>query len=132
MKQRCFVLPLLTLTTVILLGQVANAAAGQLVHVQLSSGRHFTAAVDVQSDEQTLWLRFESGATRVWRPVRWSSVVSVRAEGGELTRGQVLALSSQAEPLVRRRQVEMSGAGSMADRADALLDAGAPVRSVDF
>lgn len=67
-------------------GPLESVVAGQTeIEVQVPSGRVFRAVVDPKSDGETLWLRFGGERARVLRPVRWSSVQSVSADGQTLT-----------------------------------------------
>jgi hypothetical protein len=67
--------------------------AAETVTVQLASGRTFTAAVDVRTDPQQLWLRWQYGSAAVLlRPIAWSQVVGVKAAGKELTGSEFLGV----------------------------------------
>lgn len=51
------------------------------VHVQ--SGRSFVGAVDPKSDQETLWMRFESaGRIKVLRPIKWTRVRGIETDNG--------------------------------------------------
>lgn len=59
----------------------ARAADPPLVTVSVESGRMFTGAVDTASNAERLWLRFDSVGMVVRRPVAWSVVRGVHADG---------------------------------------------------
>ena len=74
----------------------ASTAVGsempQQVTVQLQSGRSFHAAVDARTDDTTLWLRFDSTTTALYRPVAWNRVVEVSVNGNNAS-GEVFQAS---------------------------------------
>ena len=67
------------------------ALAGDTITVQLASGRQLTAEVDPKTDNATLWLRFTAAGATLLRPVDWSAVESIDADGEPVVQADVLA-----------------------------------------
>ena len=68
------------------------------VHVQ--SGRSFIGDVDPKSDQETLWMRFESaGRIKVLRPIKWSRVRGIETDNGPVDIDQFRAsVADRAAP----------------------------------
>ena len=54
-----------------------NSNSPTLFHVLLDNGQSLTAAVDIRSDDEYLWLRFERETVALYRPIRWQRVEKV-------------------------------------------------------
>lgn len=65
------------------------------VTVELTSGRTFTARLDSRTDEETMWLRFDSAGSEMLRPVRWVRLARAEVAGRELTSEQFRQLAPQ-------------------------------------
>ena len=132
MKSLVSVFAVLMILSFLTAAQGVAADEPALVQVNLASGRVFTAAVDVRSDAETLWLRFESGAVRLWRPVKWDHVSNIHGRQGELTKAETLALASRATERPLRRQDVRADDRPMAQQANELLGATEKVTAIDF
>ncbi len=60
-----------TFATALLATTLAQAAKAT---VHLTSGRRFTAEIDARTNEHRLWLRFETAASMILRPIDWAHV----------------------------------------------------------
>jgi hypothetical protein len=157
---------LVAATTALVFAWVASSApraeSAEPITVRLESGRSFTGHVDARSDDQRLWLRFQSADAVIFRPIEWSRVVSGEHEGRTLEpaglRDIALAFSGQARrtpagvplpppagggieevPTPRYAQEAFApprpasgGSASYADAASAALGMAPPVQSVTF
>ena len=83
-KRIATVTPVLATIVAMNLVSPIHAEASE-VDVVLTSGRTFTAAVDVKTDADRLWLRFASGSTVILRPIKWEAVEQVRHDGRDFT-----------------------------------------------
>ncbi len=97
-------LPFRILSLLVLVGTLAGQADAAKpddgpaeLTVSLQSGRTFTAAVDVRTNAEQLWLRFEDGATTFWRPIRWERVVAADYEGRSIAGEELRAVAEQIE-----------------------------------
>ena len=122
-------LGLLTVVVTSLFAQAPQTTSP--VQVELQSGRVFEAAVDIRSDEQTLWLRFEQGSTRLLRPIKWDRVKEVRHQGQAITREAALDLASKESP---RRQIPATATPnqSIAQQTNDALDFAPRIRSIQI
>ncbi|MCE9546562.1 MAG: hypothetical protein K8T25_13730 [Planctomycetia bacterium] len=89
----------------LVLAALTSAAAtasetSPVISVTLQSGRTFEAAVDARTDRAQLWLRFDSSAGVLLRPVDWNRVTSAEYQGQRLTanelQGRVSELQSRS------------------------------------
>src|SRR5437660_10719031 len=69
----------------------AKASAGQPVSVLLTSGRHFTGAVDSRTDDAHLWLRASENSIELLRPIDWDRVVSAQIGDKNLSPSEFMA-----------------------------------------
>lgn len=76
-----------------LVGQLVHAGEELTVHLQ--SGRSFTAQVDRRTDDAQLWLRFEYGASTVWRPIDWRRVVGVTYRGASFNQEEARTVAER-------------------------------------
>ncbi len=132
LSRKPIVAVLLSLTVVLHLRQTVAAEPSNWVNVLAASGRSFTGNVDERSDETTLWLRVDHGASRIWRPIRWEAIKEVRLGKRELKRAEALALATKAPARPLRRQVAPAGNRTMAEQADQWLEPARPVSGIDF
>ncbi len=63
----------------------ATARADQTMTVELASGRTFSGAVDVRTDDERLWLRFGSHTTTLLRPIAWNRIDRAKYNGQWMT-----------------------------------------------
>jgi hypothetical protein len=68
---------------------MARGADPEQIVVRLSSGRTFTAAVDMRTDSSRLWLRFDRSGVSVLRPVGWQSVETAWRNGRVLNAAEL-------------------------------------------
>lgn len=72
---------------------VAASEGSESYHVELQSGRRFTADVDARTDHEKLWLSFGEGRVRLTRPVDWNRVVRVSDETRAYTADEFLPVA---------------------------------------
>ena len=83
-------------------GGAFSMALGREITVALESGRTFTAMLDYQTDSHRLVLSFERPGLQLLRPIEWSRVQYVLANGKRLTAADVLALVDAHDHANRR------------------------------
>ncbi len=123
-----------TFLVILALGSASRASATEkLVLVHTASGRSFSGEVDIRSDQQTLWLRFDHGASRIWRPIAWSAVTRIEQSGRAITKDEALSSATRAPDRPQRVQIPLATGGpSMADQADRLLAGQPRVAGIEF
>jgi hypothetical protein len=75
---------------------IAASATADDVTIALVDGRQFVAAVDGQTSDALLWLRFENGPTTIRRSFRWSTIRTMREGTKEVDAARVRELGRQA------------------------------------
>ena len=65
---------------------------GEMVIVELASGRSFQAELDPRTDASRLWLRAREGTAELLRPVHWDRVVRATVAGEQLSGEQLRAV----------------------------------------
>jgi hypothetical protein len=110
---------------------VPHSAASEPVTVLLMSGRQFTGAVDVRTDDSQLWLRVESGPITLLRPIDWERVKSAQVGDKIITANELHAESANiksAQAVVERADVGVPPLGG----AQRLKEESQPVRSIQI
>jgi hypothetical protein len=72
-------------------------AAAPEVEVRLQSGRSFWGKVDPRTSQEQLWLRSQTSAGVVVRPIDWDRVLDVQHDGARLTREAFRPLADQVK-----------------------------------
>ena len=67
--------------------------AAEPLTVQLRSGRTFTAPVDIRTDAEQLWLRFEGRSAQLLRPIQWSRIERAAHQGRDVPLDELQALA---------------------------------------
>jgi hypothetical protein len=120
-----------------------------VITVELTSGRTFTAVVDSRTGEDRLWLRFGDGSTTLLRPIAWDRIVRAEQDGQALSATDLRkiaetasetpedpSLGNEAASVPAGHDERPSGNArhflSLAELARAALAVAPPVRSVEF
>jgi hypothetical protein len=101
---RYFALRVVAASILAAIAATSSAEVAEQVTVRLRSGRTFTGAVDLRTDQDRLWLRYDGSSTMVLRSIDWYAVVSGQRRGKRLStaelRESAAELGSSRPPLV--------------------------------
>ena len=106
----------------------SSLSAENTISIHLASGRTFTAALDVRTDADRLWLRFRQAGAEVFRPIDWDCVVSAEVADQDISGAEFHRLIQQlrqkmpAQPVAPAigTNIEMIGSPDTVQMANAL------------
>lgn len=73
-----------------------DVAAKGRVEVTVRSGRLFIAEIDSRTDTETLWIKYGTGNTTIWRPIQWKYVEKTECDGEPLKKSEIIEIARKS------------------------------------